>query len=110
MGSGTGCAGTLVTEIRQRVFAPVAVLPVDLDTLRFRDRDVFGVDVSHVHYCTRSTSRTPEMRRREDTIRSSCFLSRISAVNSTTAPSVLPSFPRASRLRILLCSANRTLV
>src|ERR1700682_809609 len=56
---GAGGAGTLVPQVAQRILAVVTVLPVDLYSLRFRDRDVFGFRYGFNHW-VRSTSRTPE--------------------------------------------------
>ena len=63
--AGAGSAGTVVPQVLQRVLAVVAVLPLDLDSLRFRDGDVFRFADRHLAegHCTRSMSRTPEMRR-----------------------------------------------
>src|SRR2546425_430181 len=35
-------AGAMVAKVAQSVFAGMAVLPIDLDSLRFGDRDVLG--------------------------------------------------------------------
>ncbi len=102
-------AGAFVAQIRDRILAAVTVLPIDLDALRFGDRDMFGIAHHCRCQCARSTSRTPEIRRIAAATRSSCFLSLISTVMSITAPSPLRcSSPRASRLHILHCSANNT--
>src|SRR5271165_75676 len=98
-------AWAFIAQIAERVFAPVAVFPIDLDAFRFGNGDVFGIGAGGCDHCVRSTSRTPETRRMALTTRSNCFLSRISTVMSTTAPSPVRSkSPRASRLRILHCS------
>src|SRR5947209_15865359 len=109
MRSGAAGAGAFVAQIRDRVLTAMAVFPVDLDAFRFGDSDVFGIQHDDQAYGTRSTSRIPDMRRTEVTTRSSCFLSRISTVISITAPSPPRlSSGRASRPRMLLCSATST--
>ena len=42
MRSGATGAGTLVAQIGQRIFAAMAVLPVDFDSFGFGNRDMFG--------------------------------------------------------------------
>src|ERR1700678_3662195 len=41
--AGTGGAWALIAQIVDAVIARVAILPVDLNALRFRDSDMFGV-------------------------------------------------------------------
>src|SRR6185312_2078505 len=81
--AGTGRAWAFVSQVGQAVVAVVAILPIDFDSLRFGNRNVFGV-CGNKHFNRRSqanslsTSRTPEMRRMAATSFSSCFLSRTS--------------------------------
>jgi len=88
VGAGACRAGALVPQVLQAVFAVVPVLPVDLDAVGLGDRDVFGIGGNgHSQLKSRSTSRTPEMRRMAATSFSSCLLSRTSTVISTIPPS-----------------------
>jgi hypothetical protein len=49
MRAGTSSAGTFVAQVTERIMAVMAILPVNLDALGFRNRYVFrfGVGVSH---------------------------------------------------------------
>src|SRR5450432_2911659 len=113
VGAGARGAGALVAQVRQPVLAMVGVLPVDLDSLGFGNRDVFrvgGKRHGRFNACQlkrRSTSRTPEMRRMADTSFSSCFLSLTSTVISTIPPPWSDSV-LASRLRMLVFSSEST--
>src|SRR5258708_27109750 len=113
-------AGAVMAQIAQSVFAGMAILPIDLDPLRFGDRDVLGIggdelgvfdfrhgSIPEAQLSSRSMSRTPEMRRIATMSFSNCFLSRTSTVISMIAPSPCSASVLASRLRMLVFSVDR---
>jgi hypothetical protein len=86
--SGASGAGALVPQVRQPILAMMAILPINMNSLGFGNGDMFRIGRKrHFYFNSRSTSRTPEIRRIAPTSFSSCFLSRTSTVISTTPPS-----------------------
>src|ERR1700690_809761 len=43
----TARAGAFITQVTKGVFASMAILPVDLDSLGFRNSDMFGLRCAH---------------------------------------------------------------
>src|SRR5579863_6153445 len=88
--AGAGGARALVAQIGVGVLAAMAVFPVDLQAFGFGDGEMFRFGVLGMGgrggHCVRSTSRMPEMRRRAETTRWRCFISRTSMVMSIRAP------------------------